>query len=111
MTLIATLIAKPDTVDYDLTSRPVHISLQERLGHGVGIQLRRHKNEAAINRATHSARRDWRRYIGPIDTFGNANPYHGSFVSLVLPFTLPDRVAVLAYLIECQSLHIGGSMI
>lgn len=106
-----TLIAKPDAVDYDLTSRPVQISLRERLGHGVGIQLRRHKNEAEINRATHSARQDWRRYIGPIDTFGNANPYHGSFVSLVLPFTLPDRVAVLAYLIECQSLHIGGSMI
>jgi hypothetical protein len=106
-----TLIAKPDAVDYDLTSRPVQISLRERLGHGVGIQLRRHKNEAEINRATHSARQDWRRYIGPIDTFGNANPYHGSFVSLVLPFTLPDRVAVLAYLIECQSLHVGGSMI
>jgi hypothetical protein len=99
---------KSDAVGYDLTSYPVHIPMQERLGHGARIQLRRHKNEAEINRATHSARQDWQRYIGPIDTFGNANPYHGNFVSLVLPFTQPDRVAVLAYLIECQSLHLRG---
>jgi hypothetical protein len=97
---------KPDIVGYALTSYPVDISSQEHLGFGVGYELRRHKNEAAINQATHSARQDWQRYIGPIDTFGNANPYHGNFVSLVLPFTLPDRVAVLAYLIECQSWYI-----
>jgi hypothetical protein len=97
---------KPDTVGYDLASSPVHVSLQQRLGFGVGYEPRRHNNEAGINRATHSARLDWQRYIGPIDKFGGANPYHGNFVSLVLPFTLPDRVAVLTYLIECRSLYI-----
>jgi hypothetical protein len=97
---------KPDIVGYDLTSCPVHVSWQQRLGFGDGYKPRRHKNEAGINRAIHSARLDWQRYIGPIDKFGSANPYHGNFVSLVLPFTLPDRVAVLAYLIECRSLYI-----
>jgi len=94
---------RSDVACYDLTSDLVQISLQGRLAFGVGYQLRRHKHEAEINRATHAARQDWQRYIGPIKTFGNANPYHGNFVSLTIPLTLPDRVAVTAYLLECWS--------
>lgn len=97
----------PGVRDYDLTSYPVHISLQERLGFSDGYQLRRHKNEADIYRAIHSARQDWQRYIGPIETFGTANPYHGDFMSLTLPLTLSDRVDVIAYLIECWSWYLG----
>ena len=102
---------KPDLLDYNLTSHPVQISLQERLGFGEGFQLRRHNNtlEAKANQAIHSARRDWHRYIGPIETFGNANPYHGNGISIALPLTLPDRVAAVAYLFECWSLQIEKS--
>jgi hypothetical protein len=96
-----------EVVGHDVYSYPVDISLQERLGFGAGYQLRRHNNalEAEANHAVHSARQDWHRYIGPIETFGNANPYHGNALSIALPFTLPDRVAVIAYLLECWSLQ------
>lgn len=70
-------------------------------GFAKGYELRRHKNEAAANLAVFQARRDWIKYIGPIDTFADCNPYHGNFVSLVLPFSHPERVHITAYFMEC----------
>lgn len=81
--------------------------LEARLGFCPRYQLRRHKNEDKINNGVHWARQDWHRYIGPTDVFGNANPYHGNFTSLVLPFTLPDRVEIIAYFLECKLSHIA----
>jgi hypothetical protein len=96
-----TLSDKSDVTGYDFTSNVVHISSEERFGFAVGYQLRRHRDEAKAHEAFNSCRRDWQRYIGPIEQFGNANPYHGNFLSLTLPYTLPDRVPVIGYLLEC----------
>jgi len=102
-----TLKEKADVMDHDQSSYSVPISLKERLGFGAGYQLRRHNNlyEAAANQVTHFARQDWHRYIGPIETFGNTNPYHGHFVSISLPFTLPSRIAIISYILECELLN------
>lgn len=96
-------------LDYDSTSSIVHVSPQERLGFCTGYEIRRHKNESEANRAIHRARQDWLRYIGPTTTFANANPYHGNFASLVLPFTLPERVAISAYFLECRSFSVSAT--
>lgn len=88
---------------YDSTSKLVDISDRDLLGLGGGLQLRRHIAEAVANDAMHEARTDWRRYIGPIDTFADANPYDGNFVALVLPFTSPNRIKVSAYFMECKA--------
>lgn len=91
------------TTEYDRTSDVVNgISEEERHGFGNGLHLRRHKCEALTNDAMHQTRKDWRDLIGPIETFGNANPYDGNFVALVLPFTRPERLAVSTYFLECK---------
>jgi hypothetical protein len=87
---------------YNSTSELVDMSDRDLSGLGNGLRLRRHKAEAVANTAIHEARTDWRRYIGPMDTFADANPYDGNFVALVLPFTRLDRVEISAYFMECK---------
>jgi hypothetical protein len=88
--------------EYDKTSHIVPISNKELQGFGKGYTLRNHKDEDVVNNASHTARQDWVRYVGPIETFGGCNPYHGNFTSLTLPFTQPERLAICAYFIECK---------
>jgi hypothetical protein len=88
---------------YDSTSELVDISDRNLSGLGSGLQLRRHKDQAVANTAMHEARADWRRYIGPIDTFATANPYDGAFVALMFPFTSLDRLEIMAYFMECKA--------
>lgn len=90
--------------EYDRTSVVVNgPSYDERHGFGRGLVLRRHKWESLTNAAMHQARKDWQDLIGPIETFGNSNPYDGNFAALVLPFTRPERLAVSTYFLECKS--------
>lgn len=97
-------------MNYDSISDIVKVPQGSHLGFCAGYQLRRPKSdvEAEANRGTHQARQDWHRLIGPIDTFANANPYHGSFGALTVPFTMKDRAAIVSYLFECKSTHTSG---
>lgn len=72
--------------------------------HGLGgnTELRKHNDQRVDIEACQEARQDWLRYIGPTETFASANPYHGNFFSLVLPYTQPERVAISAYFMECK---------
>lgn len=69
-----------------------------------GYELRRHKHEDRANEGSLRCREDWTRYIGPIERWGNCNPYEGHFTSVVLPLCRPDRLALAAYIFECQDL-------
>jgi hypothetical protein len=60
------------------------------------------KDEAAANDGSHLLRKDWQRFIGPIDAFGGCNPYQGNFTSLALPYTQRERISICAYFIECM---------
>ncbi|EMC96021.1 hypothetical protein BAUCODRAFT_513498 [Baudoinia panamericana UAMH 10762] len=86
--------------EYNETSYVVDSSQFDSQGFCDGYELRRHRCESEANLGAYEARRDWLRSIGPIDEFGNANPYHGDFTSVVLPFTIPDRVRLCAYAME-----------
>ena len=89
---------------YDQTSYAVHdLPDAERHGFAKGLTLRRHKNEAEANNSVYQMRQDWLRLIGPVETFGNCNPYHGNAIALILPFTKPERVAVSSYFFECKN--------
>lgn len=88
---------------YDRTSYIAEgTSDTDRHGLGGSLTPRRHRWESLINSAMLEARNDWQRLIGPIETFADANPYHGNFVALVLPYTQPDRLKVSAYFMECK---------
>lgn len=63
--------------------------------------LRRSKWEAEANAGSHEARMDWMKYIGPIEEFGGCNPINGNFSAVALPLTRPDRLRLVAYLLEC----------
>ncbi|GAB1315557.1 geranylgeranyl pyrophosphate synthetase [Madurella fahalii] len=67
--------------------------------------LRRHRYESLANAGCHEARQDWTRYIRPAEAFGNCNPVNGNFAALVLPLTLPERLSLVAYILEYAFLH------
>ncbi|KAE8853025.1 hypothetical protein PTNB73_10212 [Pyrenophora teres f. teres] len=62
--------------------------------------LRRHKWEAEANAGSQEARSDWIKYIGPIEDFGTCNPINGNHPAISLPFTKPERLSVIAYMME-----------
>jgi ophiobolin F synthase len=64
--------------------------------------LRRHKYEGEANAGCHEARLDWIKYVGPADHFGGCNPFNGNFSSLVLPLCKPERLRLVAYVLECK---------
>ncbi|KAK3399185.1 isoprenoid synthase domain-containing protein [Sordaria brevicollis] len=70
-----------------------------------GYTLRRHKAETLANAGCYEARQDWIQYIGPIKEFGNCNPVNGNFTALVLPLTKPERLRLVAYILEYAFLH------
>jgi len=65
-----------------------------------GFELRRHEFEGEANEGSRQARSDWIRRIGPIEKFGNCNPYSGHFAALVLPLCIPERLRLISYIFE-----------
>jgi hypothetical protein len=50
----------------------------------------------------YEARSDWIQYIGPVAEFGGCNPINGHFATLVLALCKPERLQLVAYVIECM---------
>jgi hypothetical protein len=71
-----------------------------------GYPLRRHRCEALADLGCFEARRDWREYIGEEEPekFGCLNWANGNFTAVVLPFCLRERIRLVAYVLECESL-------
>jgi hypothetical protein len=67
-----------------------------------GYPLRRHRYETLANVGCHEARTDWIHYIGPVAEFGGCNPMNGNFTALVLPLCKPERLQLVAYVLECR---------
>ncbi|OQE94690.1 hypothetical protein PENNAL_c0003G09066 [Penicillium nalgiovense] len=66
---------------------------------------RRHKYEKKANEESFRCREDWKQYIGPIERWGNCNPYEGHFASVVLPLCKPERLELVSYILECEQTH------
>jgi ophiobolin F synthase len=64
--------------------------------------LRRHKFESEANAGCYEARQDWIKYIGAIEEFGGCNPINGNFTAVALPLTKPERLRLIAYVLECK---------
>lgn len=47
-------------------------------------------------------------YIGPATEFGGCNPLNGNFTALVLPLCKPERLQLVAYVLECRYLPRQG---
>jgi hypothetical protein len=88
---------------YDSNSVVVDISSYDTHGLSTNYTLRRHKFESDVNVGSHEARRDWIRYIGPIEQFGGCNPINGNFTAVVFPLCIPKRIRLVAYVMECES--------
>ncbi|KAF2202999.1 geranylgeranyl pyrophosphate synthase [Delitschia confertaspora ATCC 74209] len=88
-----------------LTSHLVDLSQYDTHGLCANYTLRRHKFEKEANAGCHEARSDWIKYIGPIKGFGNCNPINGNFTAVVLPLCKPERIRLLAYVLEYAFLY------
>ena len=86
----------------DVTSYIVPISQYDTHGLCSDYTLRRHKYEAKANAGCLEARSDWIKYIGPIVQFGGCNPINGNFSAVVLPLCKPERLRLIAYVLECK---------
>lgn len=64
--------------------------------------LGRYKFEEEANKGSSQCRRDWTKYIGPIERWGSCNPWEGHFGAVVLPFCRPERLAIISYIFECK---------
>ncbi|KAK4185022.1 isoprenoid synthase domain-containing protein [Podospora australis] len=67
--------------------------------------LARHKHEVLANAGCADARQDWIKHIGPASEFGGCNPVNGNFTALVLPLCKPERLRLVAYMLEYAFLH------
>ncbi|KAK4119290.1 terpenoid synthase [Parathielavia appendiculata] len=83
------------------------LDLAQYATHGFcqGYPLKRHRYETLDNAGCYEARRDWAKYIGPAREFGGCNPFDGNFTSLVLPLCKPERLKLIAYIIEYAFIH------
>ncbi|KAL2139942.1 hypothetical protein VTI28DRAFT_4454 [Corynascus sepedonium] len=63
------------------------------------------EHDDAATAETLDISQDWARYIGPVGEFGNFNPIDGNFTALVLPLCKPERVKLVAYILEYAFLH------
>jgi hypothetical protein len=86
----------------DVTSYLVPISQYNTYGLCSNYILRRHKCEVEANPGCREARLDWIKYIGPIEQFGGCNPINGNFSAVVLPLSKPERLRLIAYVLECN---------
>jgi hypothetical protein len=85
----------------DVTSDHIDISHYDTHGFCQGYSLRRHRYESLANAGSHEARKDWIHFIGPVAEFGGCNPANGNFAALVLPGCKPERLRLVAYILEC----------
>ncbi|CAF3475644.1 unnamed protein product [Fusarium graminearum] len=90
---------------YSETSDLVDISRFDTHGLGANYKLRRHKFEHLADTGCHKARSDWVKYIGPLTEFGGCNHINGNFSAVVLPLCRPDRLELIAYVLEFAFLH------
>jgi hypothetical protein len=95
---------KPKSAPADETSYLVPLSHYDTHSLCSGYTLRRHKSESEANAGCHEARQDWIKYIGPIEQFGGCNPLNGNFSAVVLPLAKPERLRLIAYVLECKTL-------
>jgi hypothetical protein len=97
---------KPREMDYgnhqqdDETSYEVRRQAPDIDGLCYDYTLRHHKYEGQANKGSLRCREDWKRYIGPIERWGNFNPYDGHFSSVVLPLCKPDRLELVSYILN-----------
>ncbi|KAL5337411.1 class I glutamine amidotransferase-like protein [Aspergillus crustosus] len=76
------------------TRSPVERSTPDIAGFCKGYELRRHNHEDKANEGSLRCRADWEAFIGPIERWGSCNPWEGHFGSVVLPFCMPERLAL-----------------
>lgn len=86
----------------DATSYELELTDYDTYGLCSKYRLRRHKYEIEANAGCYEARTDWIKYIGPVELFGGCNPINGNFSSLVLPLCKPERLRLVAYVLECR---------
>lgn len=86
----------------DATSYELELTDYDTHGLCSKYRLRRHKYEIEANAGCYEARTDWIKYIGPVELFGGCNPINGNFSSLVLPLCKPERLRLVAYVLECR---------
>ncbi|KAK4100847.1 terpenoid synthase [Parathielavia hyrcaniae] len=90
------------------TAETLDIAQYATHGFCPGFTLKRHRYETLANAGSHEARTDWAHYIGPSGEFGGCNPVNGNFTSLVVPLCRPDRLRLVAYVIESDSSRSGS---
>lgn len=88
------------------TSNLVDLSQFDTEGFCRSYTLRRHVFEHLANAGCQEARVDWAKYIAPVDKFGGCNPINGNFTALVLPFCRPERLHLVAYILECKAIEL-----
>lgn len=86
----------------DATSYIVNLSDYDTKGLCSNYTLRRHTHETEANAGCYEARSDWLKYIGLVEQFGGCNPVNGNFSAVVLPLCRPERLRLVAYILECQ---------
>ncbi|XP_014550358.1 hypothetical protein COCVIDRAFT_31875 [Bipolaris victoriae FI3] len=89
----------------DAVSFTVPLSKYDTDGLCMNYTLRRHNWEAEANAGSHEARLDWAKYVGPTEQFGGCSPINGNFSALALPLTKPERMRLVAYVLEYIFLH------
>jgi hypothetical protein len=92
----------------DERSYSIDISSYDTKGFCTNYPLRRHKFEAEANAGSQDARKDWAKYIAPTNKFGGCNPINGNFTAVVLPFCRPERLRLVAYILECKQEALSG---
>ncbi|RYN20222.1 Fusicoccadiene synthase [Alternaria tenuissima] len=92
---------RPKQASADETSYLVSLSHYDTHSLCSDYTLRRHKYESEANAGCYEARQDWIKYVGPIEEFGGCNPINGNSSAVVLPLTKPERLRMIAYVLEC----------
>jgi hypothetical protein len=84
------------------TAETLDLSQYDTQGFCPNYPLLRHRYESLANLGCHEARADWIQYVGPAAEFGGCNPLNGNFTALVLPVCRPERLQLVAYILECK---------
>ncbi|CAN9134015.1 unnamed protein product [Alternaria alternata] len=96
---------RPKQASADETSYLVSLSHYDTHSLCSDYTLRRHKYKSEANAGCYEARQDWIKYVGPIEEFGGCNPINGNFSAVVLPLTKPERLRMIAYVLEYALLY------
>jgi hypothetical protein len=84
------------------TAEILDLSHYDTQGFCPNYPLLRHRYESLANLGCREARTDWIQYVGPVGEFGGCNPLNGNFTALVLPLCKPERLQLVAYILECK---------